>query len=178
MKNSVFVIFLVSVCFLLVTLKAYGQIEMFLYPVVNTDKQQLQLLDVARIVADDATRTALGAITIEPAYYADMLLDRSEIRRILNNTDSDNLRIYGSAVRIRNVSPVINRSDFQTKVHRDRIKSGEKVTVIIRKNGVMIQSLATAIESGKSGDIIRVKLKDTRKIKGRISREGDIEVWM
>jgi hypothetical protein len=178
MKNSVFIIFLISACFLLVTLKAYGQIEIFLYPIVNTDKQQLQLLDVARIVGDEASSAAISAIPIEPSYYADRLIDRSEIRLILHNAVSDNLRIYGSAVRIRNISPVINQSDFHTKVHRDRIKSGEKVTVIIRKNGIMIQSLATAIESGKSGDIIRVKLKDTRKIKGRISREGDIEVWM
>jgi len=42
----------------------------------------------------------------------------------------------------------------------------------------MIQTLATAVENGKRGDIIRVKMKDARKIKGRVSRDGDIEVWM
>jgi len=178
MKYGAFTIALVSVCLVSISLKAYGRVELYLYPNINTAKQQLQMCDIARIVGDEETRTAIGTITIDPVFYADRLVDRSEIRRILHNAAPDELRIYGSAVRIRTILPATNRKDFRNSVRRDRIRSGEKVTVIIRKNGVMIQTLATAVENGKRGDIIRVKMKDARKIKGRVSRDGDIEVWM
>lgn len=178
MKYSTFILFLVCSILLFSSFAAYSQVEMYLYPNINTDKQQLQFFDIARIVGDETIRESIGAITIDPACYADNLVDRSEIRRMLQNISQDNLRIYGSAVRIRYIRPVTNRTDFKNSVHRDRIRSGEKVSVIIRRNGLMIQTPATAIGNGKRGDFIKVKLKDSRKIKGRISSDGDIEVWM
>jgi len=52
MKYSAFTIVLVSVCLVSVSLKAYGRVELYLYPNINTAKQQLQMCDIARIVGD------------------------------------------------------------------------------------------------------------------------------
>ena len=57
------------------------------------------------------------------------------------------------------------------------VKKGEKVNLIVRKNGILLKTVGTAVESGIRGEWIRVMLKKSRKkIMGRVAKSGVIEV--
>jgi flagella basal body P-ring formation protein FlgA len=89
----------------------------------------------------------------------------------------ESVAIYGNAVKIQEKREKSAAIENAGKVEH-LVKSGEKVRMRVCKNGVMVETSATALQQGKRGESIRLQLQNSRKVNARVSSKGEVEVWL
>ncbi len=159
---------------------AAGDVTIYLHPNAELGERAIRVGDLGGIEGDEARTEGISAITVDPRFLEDGLIDRSEIREMLKERREDSVRIIGNAVRItaKRDGKTPEQKDTQAAVTDGSVKSGDKVTIMINRKGISLQTGATALEDGKTGDTIRMRLKNAREVRGRVSGTGDVEVWM
>jgi flagellar basal body P-ring formation protein FlgA len=69
---------------------------------------------------------------------------------------------------------VLNSSNLEA---RELIKSGQKVTIILKFKGLQVKSNGEALQSASEGDLIKVRNTESRKIiQGIVSADGQVQV--
>lgn len=69
---------------------------------------------------------------------------------------------------------VLNSSNLEA---RELIKSGQKVTIILKFKGLQVKSNGEALQSASEGDLIKVRNTKSRKIiQGIVSADGQVQV--
>ncbi|HNV47325.1 MAG TPA: flagella basal body P-ring formation protein FlgA [Spirochaetota bacterium] len=155
---------------------AAAEVRLLLYPTAQRGDAPLALSDVARVEAGAAT-DAIGAILIPGELCRDGLLDRTEIAALVARLTNDLVFIEGNAVRI--VRPNGARDEAPAGPARDvGIKAGERITVVVRKNGVAIELPGVALGDGRAGETVSVRLKGAARLTGRIVEGGRVEVTL
>lgn len=155
---------------------AAGETRLFLNPSV-TSGGGLLLGDVARIEADDATAEALNALPVDSALYADGFIDSREVRTLLLSRGiALHVGIFGTACRVNAPREGTPKKSDDPDPGETVVKSGDRVDVMVRKNGIMIQAPGTAIDEGKLGDRVFIRTKNSRRVRGVITGRSTVEV--
>jgi len=113
-----------------------------------------------------------------PAVDADLLsdglLDRSELLSVLRTVTDENIIIYGSATRINDASK--NPADKNGTRSDIRVNRGDMVTVIVNNGGIIIETRGKVVNPGAHGQRVEVELQGKKRIHGKVSGQGIIEV--
>ncbi len=160
---------------------AAGEATIYLHPNADLGERAMRIGDLGSIEGDESQIEEISGMTVDPRFFEDGLIDRSEIREMIKERRGESVRIIGNAVRItaKREAKTAGRQEAQTMPPADgTVKSGDKVTIMINRKGICLQTGATALEDGKAGDTIRMRLKNAREVRGRVSAAGDVEVWM
>ncbi len=160
---------------------AAGEITIYLHPNAELGERAVRIGDLGSVEGDEAGTEAISSIAVDPRFFEDGLIDRSEIREMVKDRPENHVRIVGNAVRItaKRAEKTPEQNGTRAAAITDgNVKSGDKVTLMINRKGISLQTGATALEDGKAGDTIRMRLKNAREVRGRVSASGDVEVWM
>ncbi len=149
------------------------EVRVYLYPSVTTS-EALSLGDVARLEADEAD--SLSALPLDPSIYADGFIDAGEVRAFLSGRTAGILRIFGTAVRVRAPGQSPEEGPAATEFAGPAVHNGERVDVLIRRRGIVIQAPGTALADGKLGDRVFIRTDNSRRIRGVIAGRGLVEV--
>ncbi len=159
-----------------------AEVEIYLFSNIETANDKIMLGDISRINADIEKSKAVSSIIIDKKIYSDGFIDRSEIRNLVKDKINDRIFIYGNAVRI--VQKIEEKAeeksdqDIETKekIIPISVKNGDRVELIVHKKGIIVQTDGTAIEDGRTGESIKIMLKGSKKLKGKVVRKGIIEI--
>lgn len=154
---------------------AEAEVRLFLYPVVERGDGAITVGDVARVDAGAASDKIRG-VAIPADLCRDGYLDRTELQYLLSKHTGDLVCIEGSAVHL--VSPRGAEPGGIPAVDRRvrAVKAGDRLTVVVKKNGIEIELPGVALADGIAGDAVNVRLKGASQVKGRITAEGRVEV--
>jgi hypothetical protein len=160
----------------------YAEIKIFLHP-RSVAASNLILGDIASIEADQLISDNIKNITIEQSLYSDGYIDKKEIALLLKQYTNDNFSIYGNAVRVTNdlQDDLYNTAD-QYDPAVILLRKGDRVNIIIKRNGISLMLKGTAIDDGKINDEIAVKLDNKAgalhraTVKGRIKSKDRVEI--
>jgi len=133
----------------------------------------LTLGDVARVDADDAD--SLAALPLDASVYADGFIDSGEIRAAVSGRTTGLLRIFGTAIRVR-PPEIRGETDAIPVIGESAVKNGDRVDVMVRKNGIVIRAAGTALAEGNVGDRVFIRTGNSRRIRGVIAGRGLVEV--
>jgi hypothetical protein len=132
------------------------------------------LKDIAKV--ESVSPEDIGAILIPERLYNDGYIDADEIRNfMIEENIKGTIRIFGSAVRIRDDAAVAQKEDSKNEADI-AIQHGDRVDIIVRKKGITVQTAGTALTAGKKGDKVFVKTVNARRLPGKITGRGEVEV--
>ncbi|MDY6934312.1 MAG: flagella basal body P-ring formation protein FlgA [Spirochaetota bacterium] len=155
----------------------FAEIKIFLFPIVEIDGIDITLKDVGMIDYNSTIHKKIEDIEIFRELYMDGYLDRMELRNLLNRNIKEDIIIFGNAVRILTKD---DDSDKQKKYEREWrdyiVTKGDRVNLIVKGNGITIGSSGMAVNDGKIGDEIKVKLKGSKVVRGRLTKGRLVEV--
>lgn len=137
----------------------------------SPEKKGIKLADISRIDGNPDEIASFSKITIPEKILSDGYIDRSEIINFVKSRYNGDLYVYGSSVKINRVKADSENAD---EIHE--VKSGSSVSFVVINNGITIRSQGTAVESGKTGDTIQVKLKKSKTAKGKIVTDKIVEL--
>ncbi len=150
-----------------------GEIRVYLNPDAGASTI-LCLGDVANVEA--AEQSDIADIVIPEPLYHDGYLEASEVRGLLNKIHPGlAIRVFGSAVRI--VKKRANESTHNNSAdEKFTMRNGDIVDVVLRHKGIVVRTFGTALSDGKKGDRIIVKTAHSRRLSGKVSGRGMVEV--
>lgn len=155
---------------------AAGDTRLYLNSSV-TAEGGLLLGDVARIEADPATSGMLNALPVDNELYADGFIDSREVRvLLLSRGFNDHVGIFGTACRVNAPRETSGKKTDDPVPGETVVKSGDRVDVIMRKNGIIIQAPGTAIDEGRLGEGVFIRTKNSRRVRGVITGRSTVEV--
>jgi hypothetical protein len=155
---------------------AAGDIRLYLNPSVTTGGKLL-LGDIARIEADEATAETLGALPVDDSLHSDGYIDSREVRALLLSRGiSYHVGIFGTACRVSAPADILHKKTDEPAPGEAVVKSGDRVDVILRKNGIMIQAPGTALDEGRLGEGVFIRTKNSRRVRGVITGRSTVEV--
>jgi hypothetical protein len=167
--KSVLFLILVAILFYY-TPGVRAEVKVFVMSRAETDGT-LTVGDIASVDGEPAAAARIKSIAVKPELYADGYLDRVELETLLSSGFPDPVSLYGGGVRVTMAAPAVESEkkevDPGTAEDRD-VCPGDAVDVFVRKNGIVLQTRGRAVEGGKKGDRIHVRVKGTRSLKGTI----------
>jgi len=162
MKRSVSVI----LCIFLFAPACFAELNLYLYPRVESKKGAITMSDIANIEADKQSAGRIERIGIDESFFSDGYLDRKEIMDILKESIAGPINIYGSGVRVVKVE-----GDAVVRDSRIVVQKGATVRFQVVNSGILVELKGTAMSDGAVGDEIPVKLKGSTVSRGRIVNE-------
>jgi hypothetical protein len=106
----------------------------------------------------------------------DGYITRNEVYQSLKNIVNGVVVVHGSAVRLIQPETVIT-SDSSLKelspiLNELSIAKGDFVTVKLIKKSIIIETIGKALQSGKTGDEIKISLQSGKTVTGKIVNNG------
>jgi len=102
---------------------------------------------------------------------------RKELEAMVKDSSAESIFIYGGAVKI------LVKKDPAATVAGDLypdgelpVKAGDAVGILIRGRGITVTLTGSAMEDGRMGDSVRVRIKGNRTVKGRVAENKMVEV--
>ena len=156
---------------------AAADVRLFLKPAVTTEQATLYLRDIARIDGSASIKSRIQDILIPESLFRDGYIDRKEIGILIRNQTDEVVLIFGSAVRIYENGRSSETAIFtEDKSSIYSIRSGDRITVVVKKHGISVKAVGTALEDGRLGEFIKVKLKNTGICRGIVSGRREVKV--
>lgn len=156
--------FRILIIFFLVftSVSLYADVKIYLHSTHDAGSEEITLGEIASIEGPESLISDLKGINISKKIYLDGYIDRKEIVDIVSPLTSEQLYIYGSAVRV--VHQTIDDEQFDNVT----IKAGSQIKVVAVKKSIKVESYGTALDTGNEGNIINVKMKGQKIVKGRV----------
>lgn len=157
---------------------AFAELRIYLFPGIEVETKEPLLGDIGKIEGDTPALKKIREMKIAPELYADGYIDRRELRSLLRACTDDIIIIHGNAVRVTKKASVEEAVD-QAEVPEEKVlsvKTGERVHLSVRKNGILVEMNGTAVGEGRVGDEINVRLKGSRTVKGILRKGKMVEV--
>lgn len=156
-----------------------AEIKIFLIPrfeFAGADK--LSLSDIAVIEAYNADTDQIKKLEIPEDLYEDGFVERGEIFSILEQNGVKDFSIFGSAVKItsKNCTPESKNEVVKNQNDDSTVKSGDNVNLVVKKNGVIIELTGTADVGSCENKEIKIKLKGSKLVKGKLKSGKVVEV--
>lgn len=144
-----------------------GSITIYLIPSVTVaEDRPLIMKDVVRIDATAAEVKRISDMKVPMDISRDGFVDRAEVRKLLGN-----VRVYGSSTRI-----FRNRQSKHMVSGDDVISPGDQVYIQAARGGVQVELKGEALQKGKTGSTIKVKVKSGKTIRTRVEGPGKVRV--
>ncbi len=158
---------------------ALAEVNVYLVSCVETEGS-LTLGDIARIDSDRETAAKLRALPVKQELYQDGYVDRKELEQLLGSSTTETVFIYGSAVRITQIEKKNPGEETADMAAADavQIRKGDSVGITFRNRGILVHLSGSAMQDGKIGDEITVRIKGNRTLKGKITDKKMIELAM
>lgn len=157
--------------FLLTSTFSFGQVKVFLHSSVKTDGKDVSLSDIARIGGTQNGTIKTDEILIKQKHLENGYISRKTVQTILKENGINGV-VYGSSVRL---LPADDKNKFVNK--RSVIDRGDIVDIIIRRNGILIETTGTSLVKAKPGDKVTVKVNSKgRRLKGILLENRKVEV--
>ncbi|MDH7553430.1 MAG: flagella basal body P-ring formation protein FlgA [Spirochaetota bacterium] len=137
-------------------------------------KNNLSISDIAQIDGDESE--LVKKITIPESVLDDGYITKNEVYQLLKDVVTGLLVIHGSAVKL--VAPEsISTSDSSLQelspIYNELvIAKGDLVTVKLIKKSIVIELIGKALQSGKTGDEIKISLQSGKTVTGKIVNNG------
>jgi hypothetical protein len=171
MKN----IIKISAVIILLSSALYAELNIYLMPRFDLDesaeKKSIKLTDISQVDGTPEDIASFKKIIIPAKIYADGYIDRSEVLDFVKSRYTGDVSVYGTSVKINRINP---EGEKENELYE--VKSGSIVSFIVINNGITVRSQGTAVESGKTGDIIQVKFKKSRTAKGKVVTDKIVEL--
>lgn len=164
MKMLYKIIFFASI--LLTSSILFADINIYLYPIVHEHGNGIKLIDIARVESHGETSEEFENMSIDRSLYSDGIVDRKELLSVIRNLSKEMIFINGSGSRIVPQEQVMN--DYISFFDSRLIEKGNSISFELLKKGIKIEMQGTALENGGKGDEIKVKLTNSKILKGRI----------
>lgn len=159
---------------LLLPLSVSARVNIYLFPEVETDKNNLVLSDIAGIEGDQTEQ--VSAITIPKLLYKDFIVDRKELNDFLAVSLNQAFAIFGNGARLtfkKKETPVPEVLKEEKPVI---VKKGDYVDLIIKKKGISIEMTGKSLQNGTADDEISIRLRNGKILKGKPFSAGRVVV--
>lgn len=160
------------VALILLPVVGSGEVVLYLVPRVAAGARGLTLGDIARIEGDQGETGRLAECPIEPALYADGIVDRTEVKSLVKRLISGTSVIYGGGVRVDEVDDGGRHTDAREPL----VVKGRAVRFVVTRKGVRAEVPGTALQDGVEGDTVSVKVLRSKIAHGRVTGEGMVEM--
>ena len=153
------------------SVQAFSDVSIYLFPKVKFS-EEIKLSDIGKIEYKFESIDP-GELIIDPSMFSDGLIDRKELRSLLMNHFSS-IYIFGTGTRI--LFEDSNKSQEQIIIGDGSISSGADIKIILKNKNIRVLTDGTAMGNGKIGEIIPVKLKNSKVVKGIIIKNKTVEI--
>ncbi|MEJ5360627.1 MAG: flagella basal body P-ring formation protein FlgA [Spirochaetota bacterium] len=137
-------------------------------------KNNLTVADIAQIDGNEAE--LVKKIIIPETAFADGYITKNEVYQLLKSTVTGLLVVHGSAVKLVSQETIsITDSSLQelSPIQNELIiAKGDFVTVKLIKKSIVIELIGKALQSGKTGDEIKISLQSGKTVTGKIVNNG------
>ncbi|MEW6527241.1 MAG: flagella basal body P-ring formation protein FlgA [Spirochaetota bacterium] len=137
-------------------------------------KNNLLVADIAQIDGDEAD--LVKKIIIPEAALEDGYITKNEVYQLLKGVVTGLLVVHGSAVKLvvpESISTSNSSLQELSPIQNELIiAKGDLVTVKLIKKSIVIELIGKALQSGKTGDEIKISLQSGKTITGKIVNNG------
>lgn len=153
---------------------AFAEIKLFLYSNAPAGKSPLTIGSVAQVEGEEKLAVQVRAIQIPDRITSDGYIDRGELSGLISRLCDDTITIYGNSVY---VAPKKSAQKTREQLAEENmLHAGDAVEVVIKRRGVTIEIIATALADAKPGDRVNVKFKNNRQLRGILNSSRVVEV--
>lgn len=148
---------------------AFSDIVLYLKSTAPS-KDDLTISDVAVIDGNEAS--LVNEIAISQNAKMDGFITRNEVHHLIKENVKGLIVIHGNSVKLLSSTPYDLTDSFYHQLspaqHILTIKKGDTITVRLINKSIVIELKGTALESGKTGEEIRVALDGGKTIAAKI----------
>jgi len=162
-------IILTTIIFALIQSLLYADVAVYLKSNISA-KNNLTVSDIAHLDGDESE--LVKTLLIPETALKDGYITKNEMYQLLKNLVTGLLVIHGSAVKL--VVPEISSNadsslqELSPIPNELIITKGDFVTVKLIKKSIVIELIGKALQSGKSGDEIKISLQSGKTVTGKI----------
>jgi flagella basal body P-ring formation protein FlgA len=170
------VVRLIALCILLSwpIQPVWADVVIYLKSQVTPQSEIIKVKHLAIVDGSPDTGKKIRDMVIEDTLLSDGLIDRAELLSVLRSVTDENIIIYGSATRVTTASK--NPSGKTNRRSDIRVNRGDMVTVIVNNGGIVIETRGKVVNPGARGQRVEVELQGKKKIHGKVSGPGMVEV--
>ncbi len=140
----------------------------------TSQKNNLTVSDIAQIDGDEAL--LVTKVNIPEAALEDGYITKNEVYQLLKGSVAGLLVVHGSAVKLivpENISIADSSLQELSPIQKELIiAKGDIVTVKLIKKSIVIELIGKALNSGKTGDEIKISLQSGKIVTGKIVNNG------
>ncbi|TAL37049.1 MAG: hypothetical protein EPN93_06375 [Spirochaetes bacterium] len=137
-------------------------------------KDALTLADVARVETAGELADTLRALVLPARLSEDGYIDRTELSALVARATEESVFIYGNAVRVYARLP--RPEERCAEIPEMVVQAGDGVSVVIYNRTITLEIPGSALQDGRVGDTIQVRVKNNRTLKGKIVDKKLVEL--
>jgi len=137
-------------------------------------KPGLTLGDVARVEADEACAGKLRPLALPEKIFDDGYIDRSELAALVARSTDETVLIYGNSVRLYASPAKIEEPVSETPAFA--VRSGEEVSIVLHNRSITLEMPGSVLQDGRMGDLVTVRVKSNKTLKGRVVDDKLVEL--
>lgn len=151
-------------------LQSYLYADVVVYLKSNSvPKNNLIVSDIALVDGDEAN--LVNRLSIPDTAFNDGYIAKNEVYQLLKSVVTGLLVIHGSAVKLIVPETSSNSDSFLKElspIDELTIAKGDLVTIKLIKKSIVIELIGKALQSGKTGDEIKILLQSGKTVTGKI----------
>jgi len=152
----------------------WADVVIYLKSQVTPNSATIKVKHLAIVDGSPETGKKIRDIVIDDTLLSDGLIDRAELLSVLRTVTDENVIIYGSATRVTTASKSLTgKIDQPGDI---RVNRGDMVTVILNNGGIIIETRGKVVNPGTRGQRVEVELQGKKRIHGKVSGPGMVEV--
>lgn len=152
----------------------WADVVIYLKSQVTPPGETIQVKHLAIVDGSPETGNKIRNVVIDGTLLSDGLIDRAELLAVLRGVTDENVIIYGSATRITAASK--NPAGKVGSQSGIQVNRGDMVTVIVNNGGIIIETRGKVVNPGAHGQRVEVELQGKKRIHGKVSGQGIVEV--
>lgn len=161
-------IILSTILFALLQSFLYADVVVYLKSNI-VPKNNLIVSDIALVDGDEAN--LVNRLSIPDTAFNDGYITKNEVYQLLKSVVTGLLVIHGSAVKLIVPETSSNSDSFLKElspIDELTIAKGDLVTIKLIKKSIVIELIGKALQSGKTGDEIKILLQSGKTVTGKI----------
>lgn len=161
-------IILSTILFALLQSFLYADVVVYLKSNI-VPKNNLIVSDIALVDGDEAN--LVNRLSIPDTAFNDGYITKNEVYQLLKSVVTGLLVIHGSAVKLIVPLTSSNSDSFLKElspIDELTIAKGDLVTIKLIKKSIVIELIGKALQSGKTGDEIKILLQSGKTVTGKI----------
>jgi flagella basal body P-ring formation protein FlgA len=162
-----------AACVTLSGAAAAAEVNLYLLSRVEL-KPGLALGDVARVETDGALAGKLRGITIPEKLFDDGYVDRGELAALVARSTDETVLIYGNSVRL--FARPAKIEEPASEVPAYSVRSGEEVSMVLHHRSITLEMPGSVLQDGRVGDLVRVRVKNNKILRGRVVDDKLVEL--